>query len=139
MNRVITPGQVLDAVESVMLRPWDWLRDFHCLGDAADVFRVLWHRDPMQGLRGQARTFGGARRIVAGAGGMARLAEREFAAAGLVRSAAAPGVIGLAPTAASSFGPVAVAICVQPGLWAGKSKAGYDVIDWDGEGWSCPS
>lgn len=141
MARVISgvsPAQVLAAVEAVMSRRWDWSRDWHCLGDASDVFQMLWGADPMAGLRGQARTFGGARRIVQGAGGMDALAAREFKAAGLQRGPECTGQIVIGPTTARAFGGRATLICIMPGQWAGKGLAGFDIIDWHGEGWAWP-
>jgi hypothetical protein len=133
----LTPGEVLAAVERVMLRPWDWSCDHHCLGDASDVFRALWGVDPMAQLRGEARTFGAARRIIMGFGGMARLAETVFPAAGLARCDAAPGAIGIGPSGGSLFGGLAALVCIKPGLWAGKSVDGYTVIQCQTDGWSC--
>jgi hypothetical protein len=134
----MTPAAVLACVESVMQRPWDWRRDWNCLGDAADVFRSLWGVDPAPGLRGLARTYGGARRLVCGAGSMAALVEREFCTAGLVKGVAVPGAIGIGPTLSRGFGSVAAMVCIKPGFWAGKAARGFTVVAHDGEGWVWP-
>lgn len=133
----MTHAAVLACVESVMQRPWDWRRDWNCLGDAADVFCSLWGVDPVPGLRGLSRTYGGARRLVCGAGGMVALVEREFQTAGLVKRAAEPGAIGIGPTLSNGFGRVAAMVCINPGLWAGKAARGFTIVAYDGEGWIC--
>jgi hypothetical protein len=132
----VTPAAVLACVEGVMQRPWDWRRDWNCLGDAADVFRSLWGVDPVPGLRRLSQTYGGARRLVRGAGGMAALVEREFRASGLGKGAAVPGAIGIGPTLTEGFGGVAAMVCVKPGLWAGKAPRGFTFVAYDGEGWT---
>ena len=134
----VTPAAVLACVERIMHRPWDWRRDWNCLGDAADVFRGLWDVDPVPGLRGLSKTYGGARRLVLGAGGMVALVEREFRTAGLVKGAAAPGAIGIGPTLSKGFGSVAAMVCIEPGRWAGKAQRGFTVVAHDGEGWVWP-
>jgi hypothetical protein len=134
----VTPAAVLACVEGIMQRPWDWRRDWNCLGDAADVFRSLWGVDPVPGLRGLSQTFGGARRLVRGAGGMVALVEREFRTAGLVKGAAVPGAIGIGPTLSPLFDGVAAIVCVKPTLWAGKSARGFTMIAYEGEGWVWP-
>jgi hypothetical protein len=134
----VTPAAVLASVERIMQRPWDWRRDWNCLGDAADVFRSLWGVDPVPGLRGLSQTYGGARRLVRGAGGMAALVERECRTSGLAKCAAVPGAIGMVPTLAPGSGGVAAMVCVRPGLWAGKAPRGFTFIAHDGEGWACP-
>jgi hypothetical protein len=131
----VTPAAVLACVEIVMARQWDWRRDWNCLGDAADVFRSLWGVDPVPGLRGLSRTYGGARRLVTSAGGMVALVEREFQTAGLVKSAAEPGAIGIGPTLSKGFGSVAAMVCIKHGFWAGKAARGFTVVSHDGEGW----
>jgi hypothetical protein len=138
MERV-TGADVLRQAERVMLRPWDWARDWHCLGDAADVFKALWGVDPIANLRGLAGTFGAARRIVRAAGSLDVLAEREFAAAGLVKGVAVPGAIAVGPSGGRTFGGRVTLICVAPGVWLGKTMGGFANRQWDGEGWACRS
>jgi hypothetical protein len=135
----MTPDHVLAMVERVMYRPWDWSRDWHCLGDAADVFLGLWGLDPMAGLRGKATSLCRALQIVRGAGGMACLLEREFAATGLVQGRAVPGSICVAPTTSSPFGDFAAAICIMPGVVAGKTNGGFEIMQTDVTGWIWPS
>lgn len=135
----IAQRNLLAVVEGIMSRPWDWRRDWNCLGDAADVFRSVWGVDPVPGLRGLSQTYGGARRLVFGGGGMAALVEREFAAVGLVKGPAVPGAIGIGPTLSPHFGRQAAMICIKPGLWAGKGPRGCSFVSFDGEGWTCPS
>lgn len=130
---------VLRAAEAVMLRPWDWARDWHCLGDAGDVFKALWGVDPVPGLRGIAPTFGAARRIVTAAGSLDALAEREFRAAGLVKGPARPGAIAVGPSRGPSFGGRMTLICYCRGVWLGKTAKGLGSQMWHSEGWSCPN
>jgi hypothetical protein len=131
----ITPADVLSAVESVMFRHWDWSCDHHCLGDASDVFRALWGVDPMAAIRGKARSFCGAVRVVGGFGGMDGLADTLFPQAGLARQIAAPGAIAIGPSGGRIFGGRVALICIKPGFWAGKSDGGFSVIQWNGNGW----
>jgi len=135
----VTGAEVLALVERIMRRPWDWARDWHCLGDASDVFRALWEVDPIAGLRGLARSYGGARRIVQAAGSLDALAEREFRAAGLVKGEAAPGAIAIGPSRGRVFGGRVALVCIGPGAWAGKTASGVGLVDWTGEGWTCRS
>lgn len=130
--RVITPDAVMNAVDSVMMRPWDWGRGHHCLGDVADVLVSLGGPDIMAGLRWTYRSQRGALRIIAEAGGVPALLAREAAAAGLVWGAAVPGAVGTAP----GLDDPAVVICLQPGQWVGKTQAGYAVVSIVMEGWA---
>lgn len=124
---------VLDAVDAVMCRPWEW-GQVDCITAAASVFDMVWGVDPAARVRG---TYDSARQAMAKcrtAGGFLELAEREFIAAGLVRGSGI-GAIGLAQNGLPTFGGLAVVICVHPGMWAGKNEKGYAVISQDVEGW----
>jgi hypothetical protein len=122
-----------------MCRPWDWSRDWHCLGDASDVFGAIWGVDPMALVRGRALSIRGALGVVSGFGGMDAMAAECFASAGLVRGPAVPGAIAVGPSAVAAFGGRAAMICIEPGLWAGKGRDGMAMIEADCEGWSCRS
>lgn len=128
----IWPGDVLNAADSVMLRPWDWARGHHCLGDAAEVVRLLGGPDIMAGLRGQYVGKRGALRVVSRAGGLLALVEAQCARAGMRCGGAVPGAVGVAEHA----GGDAVVICLQMGQWVGKVQEGYAVIEVEMEGWS---
>jgi hypothetical protein len=135
----MTPDNVFAEVDRVMSRPWDWSRDWHCFGDAADVFLSLWGVDPMAGVRGKAASLCAALRVVRGAGGMASMLRQEFTSAGLVEVPQQPGAVCIAPTKASPFGNVAAAVCITPGLVAGKTNGGFQIIATDVKGWTWPN
>jgi len=130
---MIRPDAVMNAADSVMLRPWDWSRGQHCLGDAAAVVVLLGRPDVMARLRGQYRSALGALRIVQRAGGLAELLAKECAAAGMTFG---PAVSGAMATTTGQDEP-AVVVCVGQGMWVGKTRDGYAVVGVDGGGWSC--
>ena len=132
----MTPDRVLDTIEAVVVRPWNCAAGLHCIGDAGGVFRLLWGIDPVAGLRGRCTTPRGAMRVVAGAGGMDAMLQAEFAASGLV-CGVGPGAIGIGTTYEAAFGGLCAVICIEPGVWAGKSRGGFVVSKMSVGGWLC--
>lgn len=132
---MIGADDVLNAADSVMLRPWDWARGHHCLGDVAAVLVSLGGPDLMARLRGRYGCRLAALRIVYRAGGLPALVAAECAAAGMVFGPAVPGAVA---TAQGEYGD-AVVVCVEPGQWVGKTRDGYAVIGVEMEGWACRS
>jgi hypothetical protein len=135
----VAGAAVLREVQRVMFRPWDWSQDWHCLGDAADVFRALWGVDPIATVRGLATTEREASRIVDAAGGLDPFAARAFEAAGLVRVACRAGAIGVGLSNGGTFGGRVAMICIAPGTWVAKTAGGFGNVQWWGEGWICRS
>jgi hypothetical protein len=128
----VQPDAVMDAVDQVMLRPWDWAAGHHCLGDVAEIVQRLGGPDLMARLRGRYASRRGAMRLVAGAGGLPELVARECKALGMLSGPAVPGAV------ATAFGEAGwcVVVCIEAGHWAGKTAAGYAVIAAELEGWS---
>lgn len=132
----VTPDRVLDAVEAVMVRGWEW-GCADCAMAAGDVFLRLWGVDPMARLRGRWATALEAARVASEAGGMERLFHPEFEALGLAFSAETAGAIGLGHVPETVFGGRAMMICIEPGAWAGKTERGFAVQSVNMEGWIC--
>jgi hypothetical protein len=129
---MIRAADVLNATDSVMLRPWDWPRGHHCLGDAAAIVVAMGGPDVMARLRGQYRSALGALRIVRRAGGLADLLAAECRAAGMRLGAAVPGALATTKGQATP----AVVVCIEPGQWVGKTRDGYAVVSANLEGWA---
>jgi hypothetical protein len=130
---------VFDRFVSIAARGWDWSREWHCLGDVSDTFAGLFGIDPMGPVRGRYTAEIAAARAVRRAGGLDAFSASLFAAAGLVRANPQIGAIGIGPTGVPSFGGRAALICLEPGLWAGKSAKGATMIEMDDvEAWTCP-
>lgn len=110
-----------DEVEAVMLRPFEW-GVCDCCTSVCDLLAMIFGVDPMRDLRGSYDSHRGARRVIGRAGGLARLAADRFARCGLAPCAAAvPGAVGIG----SAMPWPALVFCPEPGVWVGKSPAGY--------------
>lgn len=124
MSNPISPSVVMAEAERVMQRPFVW-GACDCCSAACDVFATLWGFDPMAPVRG----YGSVRdvaRLMRRHSGLMALAETLADRAGLVEGHA-PG--GLACDGRSLL------ICIQPGLWAGKSKHGLAILRKVEKGW----
>ncbi|MFB9223251.1 DUF6950 family protein [Paracoccus cavernae] len=128
MARAMTPDQVFAAVERVMARPFAW-GPCDCSSAACDVFAALWGFDPMARVRGYQGERG-ALRLMRESGGMNGLAATLAAEAGLRDGHAAGGLalVGIE-------GRASLAICIHPGLWAGKSLRGFALVQAAEQGW----
>ena len=122
----MTPETVLEAVDAVMSRPFEW-GGCDCVLAAAAVFERLHAVNPLAGA-GDWRGPSGAARMLRRGGGLARLAEAQAQAVGL-RGGHATG--GLAVSADGR----SLLVCIQPGMWAGKTKSGFAVVRQAGQGW----
>lgn len=124
----MTPERVMGAVERIMSRPFVW-GPSDCCSAACDVFGDLWGIDPMARVRGYhgAR---GALRLMRDSGGLRGLAAALAREGGLVSGHATGGLSVVAVE-----GRASLAICIQPGLWAGKSLRGFALVRSADEGW----
>lgn len=128
MAGAVTPDRVLGEVERIMSRPFVW-GPADCCSAACDVFAALWGFDPMARLR----TYEGPRqalRMLEREGGLRSWAGRVAELAGL-SPGHAPGGFGLADLGGRS----SLLICIEPGLWAGKSMRGYALVRAAEMGW----
>lgn len=118
----------MDAVDDIMSQPWQWGQS-DCTASAADVFHRLHGIDPMQVLRGTYADAFSAYRLIRQWGGMLEMGRRLAMIAGLRPGYGEPGDIGVS-FACASIGPEgrAAVICVQPGVWAGKTTDGYAIL-----------
>lgn len=128
MSSQISPDLVFATVERVMARPFEW-GPCDCSSAACDVFAALWGIDPMARVRGYQGERG-ARRLMRENGGMIGLAETLAAEAGL-RDGHATGGLALV----GLEGRASLAICIHPGLWAGKSLRGFALVQAAEQGW----
>lgn len=124
----MTPDRVLAEAERIMSRPFAW-GPCDCCSAACDVFAALWGLDPMARVRG----YQGAReaaQLMALHGGLPTLAETLADEAGLIPGHASGGL------AVAMIGPrPSLLICIQPGLWAGKSMRGLALVQAADRGW----
>ena len=125
MACALTPEAVLAEVEAVMSRPFVW-GACDCVSAACDVFLRLWGLDPLSPWRGLESRAAVVRAIRAEGGTDAALMRLT---AGL-RPGHAIG--GLAVTATA---PRSLLICIQPGLWAGKTIRGFALLRAAERGW----
>lgn len=106
------------VAEPILQRPFEWGR-CDCTSAVCDIFAALHGVDPLAPWRGAYADERTALRIVAGLGGVSAALAEMARRAGLTPGESI-GAIGLAGTS--------LAICVQPGLWVGKSQSGMAVI-----------
>lgn len=133
----LTPSAVMAAVDDIMCQPWAW-GAADCCTAACDVFMALHGVDPMALLRGRYSSRAEAARIVSSAGGFPALAEHMARRSGLVPVMAVPGAIGISHAGdAKGPGRRAMMICIQPGIWAGKTADGYAMRPRAEWGWTC--
>lgn len=120
----MTPDQVVAAAVAHMAGPWSW-RDA-CYGPACDAFAALYGFDPMASVRGRFSTERGALLFVRRRGGMVKCVSGILEPQRFTRNEV-PGALGLVPVS----GPFksALAICVQPGLWAAKCEEGFATVN----------
>lgn len=129
MAGTVTPDQVVAEVERVMSRPFAW-GSCDCCSAACDVFLALWGFDPMASLRGRYTGATGAARALHQNGGLGPWAARVAAAAGL-SPGHAPGGFALGGV----DGRASLLICIEPGMWAGKSLRGFALLRAAEMGW----
>lgn len=121
----MTPEAVLEAVDAAMSRPFAW-GACDCVSAACDVFARLWGADPLAPWRGYTGR-SEALRIIRALGGFDALAEAMTR--GLADGHASGGL-------ALSIGRQrSMLICIQPGLWAGKTRDGFGITKHAGRGW----
>ncbi|MFV0301440.1 MAG: DUF6950 family protein [Paracoccus sp. (in: a-proteobacteria)] len=125
----LTPGRVMAEVERVMSRPFEW-GPCDCCSAACDVFAALWSIDPIAHVRGYSGARAAARMMAEG-GGLAGLA-MDAARRGGFAEGHAIGGLALSRRAGRRQ---ALLICIQPGLWAGKSKSGFALLRSAERGW----
>lgn len=127
MATELTPDQVMSAVERVMGEPWEWGR-VDCCTSAADVFMELHGIDLARDYRGTYSTSIGAARLIKSRGGFRSMIESMAAAARLTVSNGECGDIGLSGHT--------LVICVQAGIWAGKTEAGFATVPTADRAWN---
>lgn len=127
MARAVTPAEVLAAVETIMLRPFEW-GPCDCCSAACDVFGLIWGIDPMAHLRGQYIGLRGAAALIRENGGLMALAQSMAAHVGLIEGHASGGV-------AISIDQRSLMICIAPEQWAAKSETGFVVMSRAAKGW----
>lgn len=111
------------SVELRMGGPWLW-GEADCCTSASAVFADLHGVDLGAGWRGKYHGPLGAGRLIRAEGGMQAFCGRLTAAHGLRATAGRSGDIGLVMGGAE----MAAAICVQPGMWAGKALEGFMIV-----------
>ena len=128
MARELTPDTVMETVERIMSVRSDWGATDCCL-TACDVFAELHGIDPMAPVRGAYADVIGAARLLRTYGGFVSMAEALMGAAGLTVSDGRTGEIGLS-SAGVGQGPErrCLLICVEPGVWVGKTELGYGIV-----------
>lgn len=123
----MSPEAVLEVVDGAMSRPFEW-GACDCVSAACDAFARLWRVDPLapwRGYTGRAE----ALCIVRGLGGFDALAV-EMARQAELTEGHAPGGLALSIGQHRSM-----LICIQPGLWAGKTRDGFGITKQAGRGW----
>lgn len=116
-------------VERVMLRPFEW-GPCDCCSAASAVFHALWGIDPMAPFRGYRGALSAAR-LMRRHGGLEVMAGMMADRAGLI-----PGHrIGGLAVSPPALRHRAILICIEPGLWAGKSKHGFAMLRAAAKGW----
>lgn len=125
---MITPEHVMSEVDRVMSAPWKW-GSADCCASACDVFLSIHGVDPMAPVRGKYDSAMSAARLVATWGSFLSMGEKLAARAGLVDGRGSAGEIGLshAETATGIEGR-AMLICIEPGIWAGKTVDGFAIL-----------
>lgn len=129
MAGTVTPDRVMAEVECVMSRPFAW-GPCDCCTAACDVFLGLWGVDPMAALRGRYTGATGAARVLWQNGGLAAWAARVARREGLLPGHATGG-FGLSVVQDRP----SLLICIEPGLWAGKSLHGFALLRAAEMGW----
>lgn len=129
MAGTVTPDRVMAEIERVMSRPFAW-GPCDCCSAACGVFHALWGIDPMASVEDYQGPLQAAR-LMRRYGGLENLSDILTSAAGLQSGHA---IGGLAITPATSRHR-AILICIQPGLWAGKSKSGFAIVHAAEKGW----
>lgn len=126
-------ARVMAVCLDVMDRPWCW-GAADCCTAACDVFLRLHGVDPMHPLRGRYNTRVGALRAISRRGGWEVMVRDLTAQAGLIPSDGKPGDLGLI-----QVGDImAMGICVEGGVWAGKSQSGLATVPECVRSWQCP-
>lgn len=123
----LTPKAVMAEVDRIMSMPWKWdVAD--CCTSACDVFHALHGIDPMASVRGYGDAMGAAR-LIRSYGGFVAMASALASGSGLAVSDGRTGDIGVSSVGVAE-GPErrSLLICVQPGVWAGKTITGYAII-----------
>lgn len=129
MARELTPDAVMEQVERIMSAPWVWGQS-DCATSASTVYQALWGIDPIGPVRGTYSDAIGASKLTRNWGGMYRMVETFCLIAGLRPSGAVPGAVGISPEGASKFTESRTAlICIQPGVWAGKTHDGFAILN----------
>lgn len=124
----MTPDRVMSEVDRIMSARWEWGTS-DCTAAAADVFSSLWGVDPIAPIRLSYCDARGAQRIISQWGGMLAMGGALAAMAGLRKGIGASGEIGVSISGTGS-GPDgrSALICIQPGIWAGKTLHGYAIL-----------
>lgn len=128
MAGALAPAVVMAEVERVMSRPFEW-GPSDCCSAACDVFAALWGVDPIARLRGYSGERA-ALRLMSQHGGLPALCDQIAREVGLICGHASGG-FGLA----SIEGRASLLICIEPGLWAGKSLRGFALLRSAHKGW----
>ena len=129
MARAVTPERVMAEVERIMAQPFAW-GPCDCCSAACDVFAALWGVDPMAPVRGYSGALS-AHRLMARHGGLGGLADVLARCAGLCDGHRTGGLaLSCFPGRRQSL-----LICIQPGLWAGKSPRGIAMVRAAAKGW----
>lgn len=118
MARGLTPAAIMAVAEPILQRPFEW-GCCDCTSAVCDIFAALHGVDPLAPWRGSYDSQRQAWRVIAANGGASGAFADMARRAGLVPGEAIGGM-GLAGRS--------LAICVQPGLWVGKSQSGMAVI-----------
>lgn len=114
----ITPAQVFGAVDQVMSRPFHW-GESDCCTAVWEVFARLHGADALIGVdRPCYADKRAARRLLHARGGLEGMCLHYAAQMGLVAGHATGGI-------AISADHKSLFICIQPGLWAGKTVTGF--------------
>lgn len=129
MAGTVTPERVMVEVERVMSHPFLW-GPCDCCSAACRVFHSLWGIDPMAGVSAYQGPLQAAR-LIRAHGGLEPMADTMAGAAGL-RPGHAIGGLAISPATARHR---AILVCIQPGLWAGKSKSGFAILRTAEKGW----
>lgn len=123
----MTPEKVLETVEAVMLRPFEW-GPCDCSSAACDVFLRLWGIDPMASVRAQYADKRGAAILISQMGGFRAMAHGLAARSGLAEGHVTGGI-------ALSGDLRSLLICITPGHWAGKTRGGFAILRAADRGW----
>ncbi len=117
-------SRVIAAAFDILPRPFDWALQHDCCMDVSLVFRSVHGIHPMAVYEGRYSTELGAARILRRVGGLVSLWR------GLARDAGLHGGIGgVGEIGVHTGGGVETAvICIEPGVWAGKSTSGMATV-----------